>query len=118
MTAGANPTRGFVDQVIREGDDVTIKVALDLKQQTVASLLGKEALTVTEDGSFITGTIKDVTYIDSLPHLVLTDGFEGSEDVLVPFNDTNVLKVTSKVKFDEITEIGEPVDLGDLDQQQ
>jgi len=113
----SNNVKGKVDQVVREGDEVTIKVALDKADQTISNLLGKDALAKDDAGNFITGKIKDVTFANGQPHLVLTDGFEGSEDVLVPYDTTHVLKVTTNVKFDDITEIGEPVDLGDLNSQ-
>ena len=118
VTSGANPIAGMVDQVVREGDDVTIKISLDPSQQTVSSLLGKEVLGIDDDGNFKTGTIADVTTVDGQTHLVVSDGLAGSDDILIPYNDQRVIKITSDARFDEITEIGQPVDLGDLDEQQ
>ena len=116
VTSGQIPIHGLVDQVTREGEDVTIKVAIPREDQTIASILGKDAVTKNDEGNFVTGTIKDVTFKNGQPHLVLTDGLLGSDDVLIPYDAEHVLKITASVKFDDIAEIGEPTELGDLEE--
>jgi hypothetical protein len=115
VTSGANAVQGYVDQVVRDGNEVTIKVALEHEQMSIAALLGKDVLAKNDAGNFITGSVKDIIQKDGQTHLMLTDGLAGSDDVFVPYDSDHVIKVTVKVKFDDITEIGEPVDLGELD---
>lgn len=110
---GATQVQGFVDRVVQNPDgEVDVMVSLDIENMSANQAVGKEALALSDDGRLVSGTVESTFLDGGIPMLVLSDGIEGSDDVVVAA--PNLLKLTTGVKFEDIKEIGIPENIGDL----